>query len=119
MDLPTRARRHAWAAVLPVVLLLVLALRAAGFRIGRTLRFEAGLLPAAGLVLLTLGRRGSRAPEVDLWLGVALLCGALRSGLWASGMPVHQANLAAIGMALACTAGILACRRWRRTRRAA
>jgi hypothetical protein len=95
-----------WGLVIVAAATVDLTVRfAARFDLARVLQLEAVLFPAAALALLALMRREPRAAGwARAWrvgLILAFLLGGLRAGLWASGMPVHLANLAVLAVAAA------------------
>jgi hypothetical protein len=106
-----------WGLVILAAAAVDLAVRfAVRFDLARVQRAEAVLFPAAALALFALLRREPRAAGwARAWrvgLILTFLLGGLRAGMWASGMPVHLANLAVLAVA---TAGLAAA--WLLTRR--
>lgn len=67
------------------------------FDMKRVVPFEAALFLATAGALLWAARQDkpecSRAHRLDLWLALAYGLAGVRAGLWASGIPVHIANL--------------------------
>jgi hypothetical protein len=107
-----------WAAVFLAATIIDLLIRfGMPFRMPRVLAAEAILFPAAALAFLILLRRGPtqagfRRKLQILLIGAFFLAG-LRSGLWATGVPVGIVNL------LVLAAAVLAWVAYRLRRRAA
>ncbi len=112
-------RRRPWALIVAGAIAADVGVRLAfHFDQGRVLPVEAGILGAAGAFVLALSRRttpmhvGPRRGECAL--AAVLGLGALRSLLWAAGLPVWQSNL--IVLALAVILGFVVLERGRPAR---
>lgn len=79
------------------------------------LRVEAILFPLTGLALLALFRAGPRLSpgwrRAQIVAVAAFSLAGLRAGLWAGGVPVNRANLAALGVGALTWLGIRLFRR--------
>lgn len=79
------------------------------FELSVILPFEAGIFCTAGIALFIAARdekrRSLKTYRIEMWLGLAFLLGAIRDGLWATGMDISDVNIIDLGLGIAGCVG--------------